>query len=168
MRCAVIELIGRQLIILITPLPVEQFQEAVLNFSGWILSEHSCRLLPLISTGYLCCPFVTLGAITPLSLLYSLLCSLVPRLSFQPAPQQILSSTDVNDLFISPELLVREQLPAPACSLSLQLQHRWIRSTSAAATFTLPPPTHSLTATHTHGAGRQAQGPQTLSGSHLY
>lgn len=36
MICAVIELIGRQIIILITPLPVEQSQGAVLNFSGWL------------------------------------------------------------------------------------------------------------------------------------
>lgn len=161
--CAVIELIGRQFIILITPLPVEQSQEGVLNFSGWISVRTQLSSPTLISTGCLCCPFDTSGAITALSLLYSASFPCSTALLFSRSSSDPVCS-EVNDLSASPELLVRERQPASGCNSST------IRS---AAPVQLPPSLcllpHTRLLRHTlTRASRQAPGPQTRLKSHFY
>lgn len=156
--CAVTELIGRQFIILLTPLPVEQSQEAILNFSGWISKPSS--------------PPANLSWLSLLSICHFRRDhSSFPPVLAAPFPL-ILTSSSADPVVYRGEWplswwgAVRK---AAVASFSLQLQHHSIRSASAAATFTLPPPTHSCTATHTLAcASRQAQGPRTLLGSRSY
>lgn len=132
-------MIGRKFIVLITPLPVEWFQDAVLHFLGCILVRAQLSFSP--SNHYWLSSLSVSHFRSDRSSFPPVLSALFPC----SAPLIFTSSSSDpvfyrhNDLRVSPGFLVTQQWPASGCN----------SSTSAAATATPPPPTHSLTATHT-------------------